>query len=107
MSYQSNPLFNKMRWLIAPLVVISSLLTTAIPLPAFTSATLIVTNPADIGPGTLRQALLDARAGDAITFDAVTFPPAAPGVITRASPLPDLAQGDLSLDDSHARVLRD
>ncbi len=31
--------------------------------------TTIVTNPADSGPGTLRQALLDAQEGDTITFD--------------------------------------
>ena len=45
--------------------------------PASLAATLVVTSSADSGPGTLRQALLDANSGDTITFDATVFPRAA------------------------------
>ena len=58
------------------------------PTPApvtLTSATeggiVIVTSTADSGPGTLRQALANARSGDTITFDPTVFPPGAPVTI--------------------------
>ena len=46
--------------------------------PQAQGETLIVNSTADAGPGTLRQALLEAQSGDTITFDPAVFPPAAP-----------------------------
>ncbi|MGD2179401.1 MAG: hypothetical protein PVG71_16470, partial [Anaerolineae bacterium] len=53
------------------------------------AATITVTSAADSGPGTLRQALLDAANGDTITFDQNVFPPASPVTISLTSDLPD------------------
>ncbi len=64
-----------------------------------------VTSPADSGPGTLRQALLDAGNGDTITFDAAVFPPASPATIALASALPDISQGNLTIEGSNAGVI--
>ncbi|MBK9233461.1 MAG: right-handed parallel beta-helix repeat-containing protein [Anaerolineae bacterium] len=58
-------------------------------------------------PGALRQALLDARAGDTIIFDATVFPPAEPMTISVTTALPDLSQGDLTLDASQGGVVLD
>ncbi|HET9590478.1 MAG TPA: hypothetical protein VFO91_16955, partial [Anaerolineales bacterium] len=44
--------------------------------------TFVVTGSADSGPGTLRQALLDASSYDVITFDESGFPPDAPVTIS-------------------------
>jgi len=67
----------------------------------------VVTSTADSGPGTLRQALLDAQPGDTITFDATVFPPAAPVTITLTTPLPMLTQGNLTINASSAGVVLD
>jgi parallel beta-helix repeat protein len=66
-----------------------------------------VTSALDSGPGTLRQALLDALPGDTITFDSSVFPPAAPRTITLSAPLPPLTQGHLTLDGGNAGVVLD
>jgi hypothetical protein len=66
-----------------------------------------VTSSADSGPGTLRQALLDAASGDTITFAPASFPPAIPATITLAGPLPEITQGELILDASNAGVILD
>ncbi len=71
------------------------------------AATSVVTSTADSGPGTLRQALLDAGNGDAITFDPAVFPPGSPVTITLASALPHLTQGNLTIDASIAGVILD
>jgi hypothetical protein len=68
---------------------------------------LIVTSPADEGPGTFRQALLEAQPGDTITFDPLVFPPEDPTTITVLSGLPGLAQGQVTIDASHAGVILD
>src|SRR3990172_2004976 len=57
----------------------------ATPTPAPQGRTLLVTNANDSGPGTLRQALQDAKPYDVITFDPVVFPPDAPVTISIAS----------------------
>jgi len=54
--------------------------------PTQQGETIIVTSAADSGPGSLRQALLDAQDGDTITFDAVVFPPGA--TVVRVQPAP-------------------
>jgi parallel beta-helix repeat protein len=66
-----------------------------------------VTSYADNGPGTLRQALLDAGYGDRIDFDAAAFPPASPVPIMLQSALPALSQGAVTLDASGAGVILD
>lgn len=69
--------------------------------------TIVVTSTTDSGPGTLRQALLDAQSGDTITFDATVFPPTSPMTITLTSGLPELTQGNLTIDASNAGVILD
>jgi hypothetical protein len=68
---------------------------------------LVITNNSDGGPGTLRQALLDAQPDDVITFDPNAFSPAAPTTISLASPLPSIGQVGLTLDASNAGVILD
>lgn len=68
---------------------------------------IVVSSAADSGPGTLRQALLGAGAGDVITFDPAVFPPSAPVTITLNSALPAISQGCLTLDASNAGVILD
>ena len=76
------------------------------------SKTIIVTSAADSGPGTLRQALLDAQSGDTITFDPTVFPPATPitiflNTMDGDSALPVIHQGGLTIDASNAGVILD
>jgi hypothetical protein len=68
---------------------------------------IVVTSTADAGPGTLRQVLLDAVSGNAILFDTSVFPPTSPTTISLQSALPEIAQGDLTIDGSDARVILD
>ena len=68
---------------------------------------IVVTSPADSGPGTLRQALLDAQADDHITFDPVVFPPTSPVTITLSTDLPNITINGLKIDASQAGVLLD
>src|SRR3990170_1373667 len=79
----------------------------ATPTPTPQGRTLLVTSPADSGPGTLRQALLDAQPYDSITFDPAVFPPDAPVTIFIASDLPSITQGNLTIDASNVRVILD
>ncbi|MGD2146084.1 MAG: right-handed parallel beta-helix repeat-containing protein, partial [Anaerolineae bacterium] len=69
--------------------------------------TIVVASTSDHGPGTLRQALLDAQYGDTITFDPAVFPPTAPVTISLAGALPQIHQGNLTLDASNAGVILD
>jgi hypothetical protein len=71
------------------------------------SRTLIVTRVEDSGPGTLRQAILDAEAGDTITFDPEVFPPENPASVALSSGLPAINQGNLTIDASDAGVILD
>jgi hypothetical protein len=68
---------------------------------------IVVTNADDSGPGTLRQALLEAQEHDIITFDSAVFPPANPDTITLTSQLPELIQGHITIDASDAGVILD
>ena len=56
---------------------------------------------------TLRQALQLAQAGDTITFDPAVFPPATPASIFPQGGLPDIWQGNLTIDASNAGVILD
>lgn len=76
-------------------------------------AQIVVTTLADSGPGSLRQAILDAstdRVATTINFDPVVFPPppALPGVILLQTPLPNLTgvMGD-TIDGTGAGVVLD
>jgi hypothetical protein len=71
------------------------------------NATITVNSTADSGPGTLRQALLDAQTGDTILFDTSVFPPGSPATITLGSTLPALSTGNISVDGSAAGVIVD
>jgi hypothetical protein len=77
------------------------------PTPAPQVRTLQVNGTADSGPGTLRQALLDAQNGDTITFDPAVFPPNVPETIAVTSGLPQIRQGYLTIDASDAGVILD
>ncbi len=67
----------------------------------------VVTSPLDSGPGTLRQALLDAGPGDTILFDVTAFPPTSPATIGLLSQLPAMSEGRLTIDGSDAGVIVD
>ena len=66
--------------------------------------TIAVNSTADSGSGTLRQALLDAQAGDMITFGPAVFPPRAPATIYLTSSLPLISQGNLKINASNAEL---
>ena len=68
---------------------------------------IVVTSTADNGPGSLRQAFLDAQSGDTITFDTSIFPPDKPATIFLISGLPDLNLGNLTVNASNAGVIVD
>ncbi|MEI7769170.1 MAG: clostripain-related cysteine peptidase [Chloroflexales bacterium] len=88
------------------LTLLGTLLAALMPRPA-RAATLTVTSAEDSGPGTLRQALLDAAAGDTITFNSIAFPPNGPRTILLQSPLPSLERDGLTIDASGAFVVLD
>ena len=73
--------------------------------PTYQGKTITVTSRADSGPGTLRQALLDAENGDFINFDDKIFPPTNPTTIYVNSELPLISQGDITVDASNAGVI--
>ena len=69
---------------------------------------IIVTSASNSGPGSLRQALLDAWNGEVITFDPLVFPPDNPTTIyISGDALPEIHTGDLILDASNAGVILD
>ena len=72
-----------------------------------TTLPIIVTSPTDSGEGSLRQALLNALPGDTITFDPEVFPPTSPMTITLFTALPDVTQGNLTIDASNTGVALD
>jgi parallel beta-helix repeat protein len=71
------------------------------------SATLVVTNPADFGPGTLRQKMTAAQAGDTIVFDPAVFRPGSPATINVQAALPTLSRNNITIDASNAGVILD
>jgi len=77
------------------------------PTPPALGKTIVVNSTADSGPGTLRQALLDAQSGDTITFDPAVFPTSSPATIYPTSSLPLISQGNLRIDASNAGVILD
>lgn len=79
----------------------------ASPAEAGAARTLVVTTTADTGAGSLRQHLLDARAGDTIRFDPTVFRANAPASILLEDSLPTLSQGRITIDASDAGVFLD
>ena len=75
--------------------------------PRALGGTIVVTSSADAGPGTFRQALLEAQSGDTITFDPAVFPLDNPTTIAVTSPLPELTQGEVTVDASNTGVVLD
>lgn len=70
--------------------------------------TITVTSTEDDGEGTFRQALLDAQAGDTITFDTSVFQPDNPATIVLTSDgLPRVKYGNITIDGSNAGVILD
>ncbi len=68
---------------------------------------MVVTSTADSGPGSLREALERATPGTTITFDPAVFPRESPATIAVMSALPQLAQGQVTIDASDAGVILD
>ncbi len=68
---------------------------------------LVVTSPADAGPGTLRWALENAGPGDTVAFDPAVFPPQAPVRIQVLSALPTLRAGNVTLAGAGAGAILD
>lgn len=75
--------------------------------PVQVGDTIIITNTADDGPGSLRQVLLDAQAGNTIIFDPMIFPPDNPATIHVSSELPYIQARNLIVDASNAGVILD
>ena len=66
-----------------------------------------VNSTSDSGPGTFRQALLNAQPNDTITFDPRIFSPDAPVTIYITSELPHIHTSRLTIDASNAGVILD
>ena len=75
--------------------------------PSPYSETIIITTKSDSGPGSLRQALLDAQPDNTIIFDLAVFPPDNPATIIVSSELPHISINNLTLDASDAGVILD
>jgi hypothetical protein len=67
----------------------------------------LVDTLADSGPGSLREALAGAAAGDRIEFDAAVFPPETPGTILVLSELPRIRVNGLTIDAVGRGVILD
>jgi hypothetical protein len=78
-----------------------------IPEPLSPGKIFVVNTATDNGPGSLRQAMLDAQRSDEISFDPAIFPPNSPTSIILTSSLPEISQGNLTIDASNAGVILD
>jgi len=68
---------------------------------------IVVSSADDAGQGTLRWAIETAAPRDVIVFDPMVFSSDRPKEIVLATPLPPLAQGELTIDASDAGVVLD
>lgn len=75
--------------------------------PLSGSHVVLVASSDDSGPGTLRQVLLDAKAGNTILFDPMVFTPAVPVTISLLSALPTIVADTVTIDGSEAWVVMD
>ncbi len=71
------------------------------------SNTIIVTSTEDSGPGSFREALMNARAGTTIRFDPDVFPLNDPQTIYLVEELPVIDRGNIVIDASNAGVILD
>ncbi|MBN1763002.1 MAG: ABC transporter substrate-binding protein [Methanomicrobia archaeon] len=95
-------------WEFAIFIVMIALVALNVSIGCASAATThYVIKVADGGPGTLRQAMLEASSGDTITFDPAIFLPASPATIRLASELPELSPGNITIDASSAGVILD
>ncbi|MFH1907401.1 MAG: right-handed parallel beta-helix repeat-containing protein [Chloroflexota bacterium] len=88
-------------------VLLTSPPTLPTPTPVPQGITIVVISTEDSGLGTFRQALEDAQGGDTIMFDPAIFPPIAPVTINLTRDLPNITQGNLTIDASNAGVILD
>jgi parallel beta-helix repeat protein len=88
-------------------LVLSLVLLLGIVTPVSGATILVVSSTSDSGSGTLRQAMLNASAGDVITFSSSVFPPTNPATIFIKSALPTLTRNNVSIDASNAGVIID
>jgi len=88
-------------------LVVALVMLAWVAVPSAQEATITVTSTADSGPGTLRKALTTGVSGDVIVFDPAVFPPDVPATIALTSQLPDITQGNLTIDASNAGVIID
>ncbi len=101
---------NKIKTIVALLVGLSATAAALFLLssPNIQAATLTVNSTADSGSDTLRQRLLDAQGDDTIIFNLAIFPQGASATITLTSGrLPDIDQGNITIDGSGAEVIID
>jgi Uncharacterized conserved protein len=73
---------------------------------ALASACLVKTT-SDSGEGSLASCIQSAASGSTITFDLSVFPPARPATISVRNALPELQQGNVTIDGSDAGVILD
>jgi hypothetical protein len=92
-----------MAMLVVVVMVLAAMMPSAAAAPQ--QQDIVVTSTADSGPGTLREALERASPGNTITFDPAVFPPDDPATISLTSPLPELSQGQVTIDASDAGVI--
>ena len=71
------------------------------------AGTCTVVTTSERGEGSLRECLSKAAPGEVIAFDPQVFPPDNPSLITLTSQLPDLDDGSVTIDGSHAGVILD
>ena len=76
-------------------------------MPTLEGKTLVVFSAEDRGSGTLRDAMQAAVPGDIIAFDESVFPQDNPKTIYLHSTLPNIEQGDLTIDANTAGVILD
>ena len=69
--------------------------------------TIIVSTADEVGLGSFRTALRDAKPYDTIIFDPQVFPPDQPTTIYITEELPRITQGHITLDASNAGVILD
>ena len=87
------------------MMVVSTSTTIAMDAPL--EQTIVVISTTDSGPGTLREALQRAPPSTTITFDPAVFLPDDPTTINVTTPLPELTQGQITIDASNAGVILD
>jgi hypothetical protein len=89
------------------LALVAAIILSSAPPVAHSATNWEVSSAADDGPGTLRQVLRGAAAGDTISFNTTDFPIGNPVAIELLSALPAITQADLRIDATGAGVILD